>query len=110
MPEFESVDLPLSQNWTTPEGNHDGGVSTGIGYTIAWQRGPLVGGNRNGAFLIEVLTACLRQLEYCQNSRYACAENAEALDYLELAIASLESRRLRRQNQGTLGTHEIDPK
>jgi hypothetical protein len=96
-------------NWTNPDGTHDGGTSCGIGFTIAWQRGPLTNG-RNGAFLLEVLAACKHQLDYCQNSRYACDENQEALDYLELAIATLEARKIRRKQQGILGTHEVDPK
>jgi hypothetical protein len=99
---------PVNQNWTNPDGTHDGGVSTGVGYTISWQRGPINEAGRNGAFLIEVLESCRSQLAYFQNSSYACQENVEALNHLDLAIEALKSRRERREIQGTLGTHETD--
>jgi hypothetical protein len=100
---------PINQNWTDADGNHQGGQSTGIGYTIAWQRGDL-GQGRNGAFLIEVLESCLSQLNYFQNSKFASAENSRAIGHLSQAIAVLEARRNRRQAEGTLGTHELDKK
>lgn len=97
----------LSSNWTDSEGNHQGGQSCGIGFTIAWQRGPLNENGRNGAFLIEVLEACEHQLRFYQNSKFACAENGEALERLRQAITALQSRRSRRQEEGTLGTHKV---
>jgi hypothetical protein len=98
----------INQNWTDEQGNHQGGVSTGIGYTIAWQRGPLNVAGRNGAFLIEVLGSCRDQLAYYQGSSFACQENQSALDSLDKAIAYLMSRRDRRKEVGTLGTHVKD--
>jgi hypothetical protein len=50
---------PINKNWTDADGNHAGGQSIGNNFTIAWQRGPLNEAGRNGAFLIEVLGACL---------------------------------------------------
>ena len=94
----------ITSNWTDTEGNHDGGVSTGIGFTIAWQRGSLNEADRNGAFLIEVVEVCLNQIEYFQDGKFQCQENAEAIFHLEQAIASLKSRRNRREQDGTLGT------
>jgi hypothetical protein len=99
---------PINQNWTDDQGNHQGGVSTGIGYTISWQRGPLNVAGRNGAFLIEVLGSCRDQLAYFQDSSFACEENQATLDSLDQAIAHLVSRRDRRKEVGTLGTHEKD--
>jgi len=99
--------MTVNQNWTD-NGDHDGGVSYGPGYTISWQRGPLNEAGRNGAFMIEVLESCREQMIYYQSSKYACQENIEALAHLERAIASLESRRTRRANAGTLGTHQAD--
>jgi hypothetical protein len=101
---------PINQNWTNEDGTHAGGVSTGIGVTICWQHGGLDVAGRNGAFLLEVLDMCKQQLEYYQNSKYACEENADALTSLEECIAHLESRKNRRQSQGILGTHELDNK
>jgi hypothetical protein len=49
----------INTNWTDENGDHQGGQSCGKYFTIAWQRGPLNEAGRNGAFLIEVLEACL---------------------------------------------------
>ena len=95
---------PLNRNWTTPEGHHDGGISTGIGYTIAWQKGPLTDGGRNGAYPIEVLEAVKQRLEHFQRSKFECRENAIAIMHLEQALGVLCSRIERRRNEGTLGT------
>lgn len=95
---------PINQNWTNADNTHAGGVSTGIGYTISWQRGPLNEAGRNGAFLIEVLQACLSQVEYFQETYLPCEENATAIDHLNAAIAVLESRRDKRRQAGVLGT------
>jgi hypothetical protein len=57
--------------------------------------------------LIEVLQACHNQLAYYQNSKFACEENGEALAYLGSAIAMLEQRRDRREQEGKLGTSEV---
>ncbi len=97
---------PINRNWTDRNGLPQGGVSTGVGFTIAWQRGPLNEAGRNGAFLIEVLEACEHQLAYYQDSQFACEENAVALSHLNGAIAMLRSRRDRRATEGTLGTHQ----
>lgn len=97
---------PITRNWLDENGNHDGGISTGIGFTIAWQRGPLTDG-RNGAFLIEVLKSCRQQLIQYQLGKFACKENQEALDQLNQSIASLEKRAARRMAEGKLGTHEV---
>ena len=95
---------PMDINWTTPEGNHDGGISTGIGYTIAWQRGASTEGGRNGAHIIEVVESCLSQMRYLNTSKFACKENAIAITHLEQALEAMKERRDRRRNEGTLGT------
>lgn len=96
---------PIHSNWTDDEGNHDGGQSVGIGFTIAWQRGALNEDGRNGAFLIEVMEACLNQIKYFQyGKKFRCDENDVAIAHMEKAIAALESRRNRREEAGTLGT------
>ena len=94
----------INQNWTNDDTGHDGGVSTGIGFTISWQRGAINEAGRNGAFLIEVMESCLSQIEYFQDSKHGCQENAEAISHLEQSILSLKSRRNRREQDGTLGT------
>jgi hypothetical protein len=96
----------LDRNWQDIDGNCDGGVSVGFGYTIAWQRGSLIENGRNGAFLIEVLRSCARQLKYYQSTKFVCEENGWALEQLLGAIEWLEKRRDRQEIEGTLGTHE----
>ncbi|MHC5779690.1 hypothetical protein [Nostoc sp.] len=100
--------ITINQNWTNDDGTHGGGVSTGTGFTISWQRGPINVAGRNGAFLIEVLESCFSQLEYFQNSAYKSQENIDALNYLDKCIERLKSRRGRRETEGTLGTHQPD--
>lgn len=111
----------FNQNWLNPDGTHDGGVSIGFGYTITWQRGPVLEdqdrelesdqtpkkGGRNGAFLIEVLKACRNQLRIYQDGKFACEENAKALSALDACIEYLEMRRDRRKEEGKLGTTQI---
>ncbi|MGG6281816.1 hypothetical protein ACQ4M3_09620 [Leptolyngbya sp. AN03gr2] len=103
MSTFEAINC----NWTN-NGKHEGGVSTGIGYTISWQRGPVNENGRNGAFLIEVLDSCLHQLYYFQesNPEFSCEENDRALENLKACLKALNARRARRLAEGTLGTHK----
>ena len=96
----------VNKNWSNPDGTRAGGVSYGPGFCVSWQRGPLTEG-RNGAFLIEVLEACESQLAYYQDSKFTCQENADALNHLNAAISTLQSRRDRRFAEGKLGTTEV---
>lgn len=94
------------RNWIDRDGNHDGGYSSGVGFQINWQRGALSqAGGRNGAFVIEVLTACKAQLEFYNSGKFRCDENTEAINRIESSIQSLRDRQQRRYNEGTLGTH-----
>lgn len=99
---------PISQFWSTADGLPDGGQSSGIGFSIAWQRGPLTNG-RNGAYLIEVMEACLAQLERFKSTPFDCPENEQAREHLSQSIEILKARRDRRESQGILGTHIPDP-
>lgn len=104
----------IHKNWNDSSGAPDGGVSTGIGFTISWQRGPCplqpdgTQPDRNGAFLIEVLEACEAQLIHYQSGKFNCHENADALDNVGRALKALRSRLNRRADGGKLGTHKPD--
>lgn len=99
----------IDTHYSDEQGRPSGGCSAGIGYTISWQRGPCrEPEDRNGAFLIEVLESCAMRLDHYQGSEFACDENASAAGYLDAAVAALKSRRDRRRDAGTLGTHEKD--
>ena len=99
---------PINSNWTDDAGNHAGGQSTGIGSTLPSNREPVLEGFRNGAFLIDVLGACIDQLQYFQKSKFASDENAEALVHLEAGLECLQRRLSRRKAEGVLGTHRLD--
>ena len=99
-------------HWLDPDGNPDGGVSFGTGFTISWQRGPLgkegTPGRTppNGAFVEDVIDAAKARIEAYQASKFNCEENARALQHLEAALEALDSRTQRRVADGTEGTHE----
>ena len=63
-------------------GNPTGGTTSGKGISIDWQTGPLkIDGIRykpNGAFVEGVIMAALNRLEFYQDSKFNCRENALA--------------------------------
>lgn len=95
-----------AHHWDT-EGKPDGGQSYGFGFTIAWQRGSIQEQGRNGAYLIEVLEACLDELIH-KNKSFPCAENEVAIAHLNQCLDSLRMRIKRREDAGIWGTHEPD--
>lgn len=99
----------IETHYTDKDGRPEGGTSSGLGFTIAWQRGPCrTPEDRNGAFLIEVLESCVARLDFYQSGEFACEENAIAMASLGTALHHLKKRRDRRRDAGTLGTHEPD--
>ena len=89
--------------WTDADGNPTGGISTGQGFTIAWQNGVQ---ERNGAFLEEVLGACKARFEFFQDSKFACPENEEAIAGIEAALRAMGRRFAARATRGVEGTYE----
>ena len=90
------------------EGDPDGGVSHGMGYTISWQKGPLkVAGSRNGAFVEDVLDAVKSRLQFYQDSKFNHAANQTAIDNIETALFALRNRMADRIERGVAGTHEV---
>ena len=93
------------------EGRPDGGFVQGVGLDIEWQRGPLGRGvdrvEPNGAFVETVIAAVISRIEFYQE-HFPCDENAEALIYLETALAALNERTARREAAGIEGTHVKD--
>lgn len=91
-------------------GNPAGGRTTGTGIAIDWQNGPLgTGPDRiepNGAFVEGVLAAALGRLEYYQQGRFRCSENAEAMNHIVAALHALDSRTRARVERGVEGTHQ----
>ncbi len=97
-------------NINDKDGNPAGGEVHGRGLTIKWQGGPLGNGNArlepNGAFVETVLDAVRQRIEYYQESKFKCRENALAITKIEEALHWLKSRTQRREGQGTEGTHK----
>jgi hypothetical protein len=99
----------FEEHWNDADGNPAGGVSTGKGFTISWQNGPLGRGNErrepNGAFVEDVIAAAIGRIEFYQQSRFNSADNAEAIDHLRLAAAALDRRTKDREARAVEGTH-----
>ena len=100
---------PTCENWLDENENPAGGVAFGPGYAISWQNGPLGRGNDrkepNGAFVESVIKAAAQRIDHYQDSKFNCEENAKALVCLNEALAHLNSRTGRREEQKTEGTH-----
>ena len=77
-----------SNHWLDSAGNPAGGRTSGVGFTVSWQNGPL-GREPNGAFVEDVLDAARDRLLFYQNTKGNSAENAEALIHIERAMRAL---------------------
>lgn len=101
----------IQADHVTADGAPAGGTTTATGLAIEWQNGPLaVDGVRlepNGCFVETVIAAALDRLEYYQASKFNCAENADAIGYLNAALDALNARTSRREAQGVEGTHGL---
>lgn len=98
-------------NTNDEAGNPAGGTVKGTGIDISWQNGPLrVDGKpdaeRNGAFVEDLVIAAIQRMEYYQDSKFKCRENALAITKLEEALHWMNHRTARREAAGTEGTHK----
>lgn len=93
------------------EGRPAGGVTTGRGFTIEWQNGPLmVDGVRQeptGAFVEDIVAAAVGRIQHYQGSKFKCRENALAITKLEEALHWLNHRTQDREHRGVEGTHTV---
>lgn len=101
-----------SSHWTDAAGNPGGGCSHGTGFCISWQNGPLGPPEAriapNGAFVETIVAAARDRIQHYQESRFACDENAEAIEHLTKALEAMNRRTARRTQQGVEGTHKGD--
>jgi len=99
----------FSEQFQDAEGNPTGGCTSGRGFTISWQFGPLGRGNErkepNGAFVEDVIGAAIDRIEFYQKSKWACEENAAALLCLQTAAKHLDDRTKDRERRAVEGTH-----
>lgn len=98
----------FSEQFQDAEGNPTGGCTSGRGFTISWQFGPLGRGNErkepNGAFVEDVIGAAIDRMKFYQKSKWACKENEEAIMYLESAARVLDERTKDRERRAVEGT------
>lgn len=102
------------ENKTDDNGNPTGGSVIGIGVAIHWQDGPLGRGEDrkepNGAFVETVIAGCKQRLEFYQEAnggKFSCDENAQAIEYLDMALAVLAARTKAREVRAVEGTHAV---
>lgn len=103
-------DFTVCDNDTAGDGTPFGGRVHAVGLDICWQQGALGQGDErrapNGVFVETVIAAAKQRLEHYQSTSFACAENADAIAYLEAALERLADRTARREAAGTEGTHQ----
>ena len=110
---MNSIKLCKVENWQDPSGNLHGGTVEGIGLSIKWQQGPLgrveegIRVEPNGAFVETVISAAIKRIEFYQNSKFNCRENAIALTHLETALLWLNKRTQDREERKIEGTHTV---
>ena len=101
----------IHDNVADEQGRPAGGETSGRGFHIAWQNGPLaVDGVRrqpNGAFVEDVIEAVIGRIEFYQASPFHCVENAVALGHLKAAAEVLAERTRGRERRGVEGTHQV---
>jgi hypothetical protein len=102
-----------SNQFSDADGNPAGGSTYGPGFAISWQNGPLGAPDDpdrqepNGAFVETVIKAAADRIEFYQASRFASADNQEALDHLNAALDALDRRTRARTERGVEGTHTV---
>lgn len=98
-------------NHLDDDGNPAGGYVDGVGLHIEWQDGPLGRGEDrlepNGAFVETVIGAAKQRIEHYQETKFACKENATAIDALNNALTALRLRTSDREHRDVEGTHTV---
>ena len=98
-------------NYLDDNGNPAGGIVSGTGLSIEWQNGPLGrDADRkppNGAFVETVIAAAKSRIEFYQEGKFACDDNAEAIVLLDKALEVLNRRTKDREARAVEGTHTV---
>lgn len=90
--------------WQDENGNPTGGFSTGQGYQINWQNGVQ---EPNGAIIEDVLESLVARLQFFQETKFSCRENALAITHFQEGLHWLFARTRSRLNRGVEGTYEV---
>lgn len=80
--------------------------SAHLALSLIFQNGTILESGNNGVTLEAILAACAHRLEGFQSGKFACMENQQALDHINKAITSLQSRTRNRLARGVEGKHE----
>jgi len=100
----------FSEHWNDNNLNPTGGTTSGRGFTISWQNGPLGRGEDrrepNGAFVETIIAAAMDRLNFYEGSKFNCAENRLAIYHLQEALRVLNERTTKREQAGTEGAHK----
>ena len=103
----------FEQHWRDEEGNPTSGVSSGRGFAISWQNGPLGRDDErqepNGAFVEDVIAAVIGPTSSTtSNGPFACDENKAGSDVSQICRyrQSLDARTKNREARGVEGTHQ----
>ena len=81
-----------------------------VGVTrIQWQDGPLGRGAErrlsNGAMVEDVIKVCIKRMQFYQDSKFKCRENALAITKLEEALHWMNARTQDREERQVEGAH-----
>ena len=102
---FEKIGI--SEHRTDEYDNPAGGNSSAVGVNISWQDGPLgEDGEQNGAFVEHVLELLIDRMQFYQEGKFSCRENALVITKLKEARHWMWERRDDRKKRGVLGKHE----
>ena len=82
-----------------------GGRAVGRGLRVDFQDGPIGESGRNGAFIEDLLQVVHNRLAWYQTGKFACQENADALEHIVEALKALDKRTKKRRRRGVEGTH-----
>lgn len=96
----------VADNLVDANGRPAGGWVEGSGLTVQWQNGPVLTTGHHGAFVEDLIDACIGRLEFYQAGEFKCLENSAAIDALRGALVSLEARTRGRLDRGVEGTYE----
>ena len=74
---------------------------------VNFQHGPIGTVGVNGVTNEALLVIVADRLSCFQTSKYACEENATALQHVSAALSALEQRTKARESRGVEGTHDV---
>lgn len=82
-------------------------LNASLAVHLNFQNGPVADVGTNGITHEVLLAVLIDRLEGFQSGKFACDENAEALDHIRHAMKALQSRTLKRVARGVEGTHAV---